>query len=53
MNEPIEEKYGYNPLQIASVNNHYPLIEMLVLRGADINKKDRLGNTPLHLAIIN
>ena len=40
-------------MQIAAINNHYPLIEMLTLRGADINKKDQWGNTPLHLAIIN
>jgi ankyrin repeat protein len=53
VDEPIDRKYGYNPLQIAAINNHYPLIEMLLLRGADINKQDKLGNTPLHHAIIN
>lgn len=40
-------------MQIASINNHYPLIEILMLRGADVNRKDRWGNTPLHLAVIN
>lgn len=53
IDQPIEEKYGFNCLQIAAINNHYPLIEILLLRGANINKQDRWGNTPLHLAIIN
>lgn len=53
INEPIEQKYGYNCLQVAAINNHYPLIEMLSLRGANINQTDRWGNTSLHLAIIN
>lgn len=26
---------------------------MLVLRGADVNKTDKWGNTPLHHAIVN
>ena len=53
VDESIEDKYGYNSLQIAVINNHYPLIEMLVLRGADVNKGDKWGNTPLHHAIVN
>lgn len=53
INDEIEKKYGYNSLQIAAINNHYPLIEILLLRGANVNHPDRFGNTPLHLAIIN
>jgi len=33
------------------MTNHYPLIELLLIRGADINSKDLYGNTPLMLAI--
>lgn len=33
------------------MTNHFPLIEILALRGARINKKDKWGNTPLMLAI--
>ena len=36
----VDKKYGYNALQIAAMTNHFPLIELLILRGADINKKD-------------
>lgn len=49
----MDKKYGYNALQIAALTNHFPLIEMLALRGADINKMDRFGNTPLMLAVVN
>lgn len=35
------------------MTNHFPLIELLILRGADINKKDQLGNTPLMMAVAN
>jgi len=53
IDQPIDKKYGYNPLQIAAINNHYPLIEILLLRGADIHGRDQWGNTALHLAIAN
>lgn len=49
----IDPKYGYSPLQIAAINNHYPLIELLLIRGANINLQDRWGNTPLMLAVTN
>ena len=35
------------------MTNHYPLIELLLLRGADIHSRDRWGNTPLILAVTN
>jgi len=49
----IDPKYGYNALQLAAVTNHFPLIELLVMRGANINKTDQYGNTPLMLAVTN
>ena len=53
IDQTIDQKYGYNSLQLAAINNHFPLIEILLLRGADIHGKDQWGNTPLHLAIVN
>ena len=50
---PIDPKYHYNALQIAATNNHYPLIEMLVLRGANIDGLDQWGNTSLMIAVNN
>jgi hypothetical protein len=34
IDESIDKKYGFNALQIASIANNYPLIELLILRGA-------------------
>lgn len=51
IDQPVETKYGYNSLQLAAINNHFPLVELLVLRGADINSQDSFGNTPLMLAV--
>jgi ankyrin repeat protein len=47
----IDRKYGYNALQLAAMINQYPLIEVLLLYGANINQPDRFGNTPLMLAV--
>jgi ankyrin repeat protein len=49
----VDQKYGYNALQIAAMTNHFPLIEMLALRGADVNRRDRWGNTSLMIAVAN
>ena len=47
----IDKKYGYNALQLAALTNHFPLIELLIIRGAAVNIRDQYGNTPLHLAV--
>ena len=31
--------------------NQYPVIELLLIHGANINKKDQYGNTPLMYAV--
>jgi ankyrin repeat protein len=49
----VDQKHGYNALQLAAMTNHFPLIEMLVLRGADINKRDKWGNSGLMIAVAN
>ena len=41
---------GWTPLQLASYYNDTLLINMLVYYGADVNRPDTLGLTPLHVA---
>jgi ankyrin repeat protein len=38
---------------MAAMTNHFPLIELLILRGAEIDKKDKWGNTSLMIAVAN
>lgn len=51
IDSPIDKKYGLNSLQFASMVNQYPVIELLLIHGANINKKDQYGNTPLMYAV--
>lgn len=37
----IEGKYGLTALQYAAVKNKFPIIELLLMHGANINKPDR------------
>jgi len=39
------------PLMIASLKNHYPLIELLVHSGADVNMRDKDGGTAISVLI--
>ena len=41
---------GRTPLHFAVYYNHLACAEILVKNGADVNARDVLGNTPLHLA---
>jgi ankyrin repeat protein len=38
-------------LQIASHKGYEKIVKLLLERGADINKADADGNTPLHFAV--
>jgi ankyrin repeat protein len=38
------------PLHIAVASGHRDIVELLVTRGADVNVKDRMGQTPLDMA---
>jgi ankyrin repeat protein len=45
-----KNNYEWTPLHYASVNGHLAMVEFLVANGADVNTKDRWGNTPLIIA---
>lgn len=53
INTPIDKKYNLTALQIAAIKNQYPIIELLLLYGANINLPDQHGNSPLMLAVMN
>lgn len=45
------DKYGWTPLQAASMTNPIPeIIQALVNAGADVKTRDNIGTTPLHRA---
>lgn len=46
----IDRKYGLNAMQYAAVTNKFPVIEFLLLNGADPNSKNKFGFTPLMFA---
>ena len=35
---------------LACMNGHYPIVTLLLRKGADPNTKDSSGNTPIHYA---
>lgn len=41
------------PLHLSSAKGHLQVSQLLIRSGADLNKKDISGNTPLHLACLN
>ena len=43
-------KKGDSVLHIACFNNHLPIVEYLIKKGAEIDIKDSNGKTPLHIA---
>jgi len=49
VNEKNKEKV--TPLHLACENPNYKIIEYLVEKGADVNAKDKKGNTPLHYLV--
>ena len=46
-----EDEKGNTLLLVASQNSNRRLVEMLLVRGADINHQNAQGNTALHFAL--
>lgn len=40
INDPIDQKYQLTALQYATIKNKFPIIQLLLMYGADINKSD-------------
>ena len=47
----IKDKFGYTMLYFAVLESNKEIIELLLQKGADINKQYVNGNTVLHVAI--
>ncbi|KAN0134304.1 Ankyrin repeat-containing domain protein [Lactarius tabidus] len=41
-----------SPLHLASLHDHFNVMQLLIQRGADITLRDNLNSTPLHLAAL-
>jgi len=45
-------QHGIRPLELAIGNDHYPVVEILLANGAEVNQPDLHGNYPLHDAVV-
>lgn len=43
----VQDKYGWTPLHAACYKKDFRLFEVLLRAGADINARDKYGNSPL------
>ena len=43
---------GLSPLHFAAKSGRAEMVQFLISKGADVNAKDCLGNTPLHLSML-
>jgi len=48
-----EDLFGYSPLSLATLNNHYNCVNLLLTAKANVHHLDNRGNTPLSLASIH
>jgi ankyrin repeat protein len=49
--EPINSNWGDTPLHIAAQDGREQIVRLLIARGADVNRANDRGNTPLHRAV--
>ena len=47
----VDSKLGYTPLHLAAQNDNLYFVRKLIEKGADVNAKDKYGNTPLFKAV--
>lgn len=50
---PVDSRgvYGYTAVECAALNNHAEVVQLLLKKGANVNKRDGIvGWTPLHVA---
>ncbi|XP_041985410.1 NF-kappa-B inhibitor cactus-like isoform X2 [Aricia agestis] len=47
----IPNDYGHTPLHLAVMSGHHAVTRMLVLAGASLDVRDRVGETPIHKAV--
>ena len=52
MNKSHNNDIGWTPLQSASQNGHLEVVRALLAAGADVNRSDNRGNTPLSGALL-
>jgi hypothetical protein len=50
VNATTAQDHGGSPLHLASANNHFKTMQLLIQHGADVNARDNGSSTPLHLA---
>jgi ankyrin repeat protein len=46
----MEDKWDYQPIHWAAYHDRPDIVELLIAKGADVNAKTSLGQTPLQLA---
>lgn len=51
MSEPAQNDLGRTPLHMAALADDRNLAEALIEAGADVNAKDKQGNTPMSVAL--
>lgn len=45
------DKYENSPLHLAARDGHLPIVQLLIEKGADVNMRNKDGQSPLHLAV--
>ena len=51
LDSPVENEWGKTPVGLAAYLGRPMIVRYLILRGANLNKGDNLGNTPLKDAV--